>query len=176
MASNEIEVAVTKLRDRGKSGLSKKAAESTRSHNHRHRELIGNGGFLSLMCSFSLHSGERERERSPCLWTRNAGQWKVCARCVWQCPTPHRHWLSLPIHGLSDVEIPEGRSRPPWTFTVPAYVGKLYRIRKDPIWVSGVHKKMAILCGPHMISSSFADWVVTSYISSHSSTTATVSS
>ena len=106
MASNEIEVAVTKLRDRGKSGLSKKAAESTRSHNHRHRELIGNGGFLSLMCSFSLHSGERERERFPCLWTRNAGQWKVCARCVWQCPTPHRHWLSLPIHGLSDVEIP----------------------------------------------------------------------
>ena len=32
------------------------------------------------------------------------------------------------------------------------------------------------LCGPHMILASFADWVVTSYISSHSSTTATVSS
>ena len=79
MANNQIKVAITKPQDRGKSGLSKKAAESTRSHN-RHRELKGNGGFLSLVCSFSLHSGERER--SPCLWTRNAGQRKVCTRCV----------------------------------------------------------------------------------------------
>ena len=104
MANNEIKVAITKPRDRGRSGLSKKAAESMRSHNHRHREPIGNGGFLSLVCSFSLHS--RERERSPCLWTRNAGQWKVRARCVWQCQTSHRHWHSLSaLHGLSDAEI-----------------------------------------------------------------------
>ena len=65
MANNEIAVAVTKLWDRDKSGLSENVAESTRSHNHRHRELIGNGGFLSLVCSFSLHSRERERKRSP---------------------------------------------------------------------------------------------------------------
>ena len=107
MANNQIKVAITKLQDRGKSGLSKKAAESTRSHN-RHRERKGNGGFLSLVCSFSLHSGERER--SPCLWTRNAGQWKVRTRCVWQCRTSHRHWLSLSaLHGLSDVEIIMGK-------------------------------------------------------------------
>ena len=77
MANNEIVVAVTKPCDRDKSGLPEKVAESTRSHNHRHREPIGNGGFFSLVCSFSLHSRERERKRSPCLWTRNAGQWKV---------------------------------------------------------------------------------------------------
>ena len=156
MANNEIKVAVTKPWDRGRSGLLKKAAESTRSHNHRHREPIGNGGFLSCVCSFSLHSGEWER--SPCLWTRNAGQWKVCARCVWQCQTSHRYWLSLSHHGLSDVEITQGRYRPPWAFTAPAHVGKLYRIRKDPIWVSGAREKMAILYGPHIISASFADW------------------
>ena len=105
MANNEIKVVVTKPWDRCKSGLSKKVAESMRSHNCRHRKLIGNGGFLSLMCSFSLHSVERERQRSPCLWTCNAGQQKVRMRCVLQCQTSHRHWLSHPLHGLSDVEI-----------------------------------------------------------------------
>ena len=40
------------------------SAESTRSHNHRHREPIGNGGFLSLTCSFSLLP-ESEKEKSP---------------------------------------------------------------------------------------------------------------
>ena len=84
MANNEIKVAVTKPWDRDKSGLLKKAAERTRSHNYRHRELIGNDGFLSLVCSFSLHSGEQERERSPSLWTCNAGQWKVHTHCVWR--------------------------------------------------------------------------------------------
>ena len=138
-------------------------AESMRSH--RHREPIGNGGFLSLACSFSLLP-ESEKEKSPracglvggTTIRHNAGQWKVCTRCVWQCRTSHRRWLSLARHGLSDVEITEGRYRPPWAFTVPAYVGKLYRIRKDPIWVTGACEKMGIPCGSHMISASFADW------------------
>ena len=105
----------------------KKVAESTRSLNHRHRELIGNSGFFSLVCSFSLHSGEWER--SPCLWTCNAGQWKVCTCCVWQCWTSHRHWFSLSaLHGLSDVEITLGRYRPPSTES-----GRI----PIPIWVSG---------------------------------------
>ena len=64
MANNQIKVAITKPQDRGKSGLSKKAAESTRSHN-RHRELKGNGGFLSLVCSFSLLP-ESEKEKRSC--------------------------------------------------------------------------------------------------------------
>ena len=61
MANNQIKVAITKPRDRGKSGLLKKAAESTRSHNHMHREPIGNGGFLSFVCSF-LTSFRRARK------------------------------------------------------------------------------------------------------------------
>ena len=87
-------------------------AESTRSHNHRHRELIGNGGFLSLACSFSLLP-ESEKEKSPracglvggATIRHNTGQWKVRARCVWQCQGSHCRWLSLARHGLSDVEI-----------------------------------------------------------------------
>ena len=39
-------------------------AESTRSHNRRHREPISNGGFLSLACSFSLLP-ESKKDKSP---------------------------------------------------------------------------------------------------------------
>ena len=40
------------------------SAESMSSHNHRHREPIGNAGFLSLACSFSLLP-ESKKEKSP---------------------------------------------------------------------------------------------------------------
>ena len=85
------------------------SAESMSSHNHRHREPIGNGGFLSLACSFSLLP-ESEKEKSPracgLIGGATIGITLVSgkfARTV--CGSAGRRWLSLARHGLSDVEI-----------------------------------------------------------------------